>query len=79
MNNSRKLGQNFFFLSREAGKMFWGGEYQREMDPVHQKRAILMNSQLVSRSSMASPSAGGLPSNMALDFRLIAGAALRSK
>lgn len=84
--------------------MFWGGEYQRNVSLLQQRRAVQFNSHIINaRNPSSTPGgseasttpvkvAGGgkrvasvLSSNCInreepiLDFRVIAGAALRSK
>lgn len=92
-----------FYLSKEGEMMFWGGEYQRNVNLQQQRRAVQFNSHIINaRNPSSTPGgsegsttpikvAGGkrvasvLSSNHInseepiLDFRVIAGAALRSK
>jgi hypothetical protein len=109
---SRKYGNTLFYLSKEGEMMFWGGEYQRNVTLLQQRRAVQFNSHIINArnptsvggeaSAGAGAGAGGgspvkgttaggkrvgsvLSSNFInneepiLDFRVIAGAALRSK
>jgi hypothetical protein len=57
--------------------MYWGGEYQKELMVIHQRRAVQFNAHIIStaadrtyKTQTASPS---------LAFRIIAGAPLRSR
>lgn len=97
---SRKYGNTLFYLSKEGEMMFWGGEYQRNVNLLQQRRAVQFNSHIINaRNPTGGASAdtaniapaGGkrvgsvLSSNLInneepiLDFRVIAGAPLRSK
>jgi hypothetical protein len=83
--------------------MFWGGEYQRNVNLLQQRRAVQFNSHLINARNPAgapassgeggasapaghkratpAPSSANMLSNdePILDFRVISGAALRSK
>ena len=76
--------------------MFWGGEYQRNVNLLQQRRAVQFNSHIINPRGAssasgdnpdgASPAESKKPSSSALnkdepilDFRVVAGAALRSK
>ena len=76
--------------------MFWGGEYQRNVNLLQQRRGVQLNSHLINArnpNGVSSSDSSGtgkrvgsvLSSNVInkdepiLDFRVIAGAALRSK
>jgi hypothetical protein len=79
-----RLGIAQFCLAKENGMLYWGGDYQRELYTVQPKRAVLMGSHLVSTNGYAggeqsSSSTKNGPGKISLDFRLIAGAALRSR
>lgn len=57
--------------------MYWGGDYQKEVTIVHQRRAIQLNAHILSTAADRSTKSGiECP---ILDFRLIAGAPLRSR
>lgn len=56
--------------------MYWGGDYQREVEVVHQKRAVQFNSNVLAQST---DRATKYLQNPMLDFRLVAGAPLRSR
>jgi hypothetical protein len=74
--HSRKIGNCLFYLGKESGMMYWGGDYQRDVEVVHQKRAVQFNSNILSQSN---DRATKYLQNPSLAFRLIAGAPLRSR
>jgi hypothetical protein len=101
---SRKYGNCHFYLNKEGEMMFWGGEYQRNVNLLQQRRAVQFNSHIINarnptgapipeggagagataghkRGASTAPSSANLLSNdePILDFRVISGAALRSK
>ncbi len=57
--------------------MYWGDEYQETAYVIHQRRGIVMNSQLVSKGNETK--SAGMDANPIIDFRVIAGAPLRSR
>ncbi len=56
--------------------MYWGGDYQREVEVTHQKRAVQFNSNILAQSNDRSTK---YLQNPVLAFRLVAGAPLRSR
>lgn len=89
----RKLGETLFYLSREGEMMYWGGQYEKEVSLIQQRRAIQFNSQLISPIQKIQPrgvstlgnhnvqvatGSSGVE-NPLLNFRIIAGVPLRSR
>ncbi len=54
--NSRKYGNCLFYLSKEGEMMFWGGEYQRNVNLLQQRRAVQFNSHIINARN---PRGGG--------------------
>lgn len=69
------MGYVHFFLSKEGELMYWGGEYQRDITILQQKRAVQINSQVIRNDRVGRV----LEDKPVLDFRVVAGAPLRSK
>lgn len=66
-----------FYMSKEGELMYWGGEYQKDLVVVHQRRAVQFNAHIISTSTdRAFTTTAGNPS---LAFRIVAGAPLRSR
>jgi len=78
-DGERKLSSMVFQLRKEGGMLYWGGEYTRGCSLAHQRRAIQFNANIIQSGAAhaeASLKSGG---SMLLDFRVVAGAPLRSK
>jgi hypothetical protein len=57
--------------------MYWGGEYQKDLMIIHQRRAVQFNAHIISTAADRTlKTQAGAPS---LAFRVIAGAPLRSR
>ncbi len=69
----------YFYLSKEGEMMYWGGEYQKEMSIITQRRAIQFNSHIITTASERTTKVGITGDAPVLEFRVIAGAPLRSR
>jgi hypothetical protein len=75
----RKFAAVYFYLSREGEMMYWGGEYQKEMSIITQKRAIQFNAHIITTAKETTTKVGTVADAPLLEFRVIAGAPLRSR
>lgn len=71
------MGISTFYMGKEGAMMFWGGEYQRPVVAVQQRRAVQLNARtLTQRDDRVSMATKDSP---LLEFRIIAGAPMRSR
>lgn len=71
------MGFSSFYMGKEGELMFWGGEFQRTVIVVQQRRAVQLNARtLTVRDDRLSLATKDLP---VLEFRLVAGAPMRSR
>ncbi len=75
----RKFANVYFYLSKEGEMMYWGGEYQKEMAIITQRRAIQFNSHIITSAQERTTKAASSADAPMLEFRIIAGAPLRSR
>jgi hypothetical protein len=65
-------------MSKEGALMYWGDEYQRPITFIQQRRAVQFNSHLIASREERATSYSGKETPV-LEFRVIAGAPLRSR
>lgn len=68
-----------FQLRKEGGMLYWGGEYTRSCSTIHQRRAIQFNANIIQAGAAHSEPSAKSGGSILLDFRVVAGAPLRSK
>lgn len=76
------MGSCVFFLSMEGEMMYWGGDYQCVVPLMIQKRAVQINATTIKHAAVPMPvtkQTAGKTDDLILDFKIIAGAPLRSK
>lgn len=74
----RKFATTVFYLNKEGEMMYWGGDYKNEMHVVQQRRGVMVNAAILNTSSEG---VSRVPIEMGpiLEFKVIAGAPLRSR
>eukprot|EP01038_Epipyxis_sp_PR26KG_P004704 gene4704-6604_t len=76
MENDRKLGHSFFYMSKDGEMMYWGGEYQRD---------VIINGQKRQQSQLAKVKNNGTNGDVIedtapiLEFGIVSGAPMRSR
>lgn len=79
----RKISHCFFYLGKEGEMMYWGGEYQLEMRTVAPQRRAAhsnrMSADEIAKISRRNSNPIEFSHEPKIDFRVIAGAPLRSR
>ncbi len=70
------MGSHLFFMSKEGAVMFWGGDYCRPVSVSQQRRAVQMNTRIVSNLDRGQVKNDQLPM---FEFRVASGVALKSR
>ena len=77
--NRQKLGSVVFCMAKESGLLYWGGDYQRELQIVQQNRTVFIGGERVAKRRHQQITESSTGNGITLDFRMIAGVALRSR
>jgi len=83
LEGERKISHCFFYLGKEGEMMYWGGEYQLEMRTVAPQRRAAhsnrMSADEIAKISRRNSNPMEFSHEPKIDFRVIAGAPLRSR
>lgn len=66
-------------MSKEGNVMFWGDEYTRDINMATQRRGVQMNQRLITNKDGSRPLALRGEAAPTFEFRVVAGAALKSR
>ena len=68
-----------FYLRKEGGMMYWGGEYVRDVEVASARRAVQFNSRGLSNGVDRSSRFRNTGPNPTFEFKVVAGPPLKSR